>query len=429
MGTLAPPPLNALEKGRLKLLPFVLALGCLVALTACASGGAQPGSPTVSPGLGGPNFDAALAMRHVQALADGIGPRPAASPTETKTEQYILAALKSYGYRIDEQVFQYQSVSDDGTLLQVLEPDNRVLNARLLIGSIPGQAEAQVIAAGSGRPEEISFRLAGNIALVQRGQLDFSEKVANAVQAGAIGVIIYNNQPGPFVGNLQSGITVPVVSISQEDGTYLLSRLTAGSVKVRVEGRAQEVVRTSHNAIARPAFGVCDVLVSAHYDSAPNAPGADDNASGVATALELARSLAVARSFDDICFAFFGASEAGFLGSQAFLKQVTSSEKASFKAVIDLDTVGVGDSWLLAGDSGLARSARDETDLTSALNEAPAGDAASFQAVGIRVLQISAVEDPRLHTDSDVSVFVRPLQLEQAAKLTTAAIRATLGQP
>src|SRR5688572_19583134 len=47
------------------------------------------------------------------------------------------------------------------------------------------------------------------------------------------------------------------------------------------------------------------VILGAHYDSARDAPGADDNASGVAGVLELARAFAGARQSRTVRFVFF----------------------------------------------------------------------------------------------------------------------------
>jgi len=47
------------------------------------------------------------------------------------------------------------------------------------------------------------------------------------------------------------------------------------------------------------------VILGAHYDTAPDAPGADDNASGVAGVLELARAFAQARQSRTVRFVFF----------------------------------------------------------------------------------------------------------------------------
>ena len=39
--------------------------------------------------------------------------------------------------------------------------------------------------------------LEGRIAVCSRGQLTFTEKATNAVNAGAVGTIIFNNEPEP----------------------------------------------------------------------------------------------------------------------------------------------------------------------------------------------------------------------------------------
>jgi len=74
--------------------------------------------------------------------------------------------------------------------------------------------------------------LTGKIALIQRGGgCGFYLKSIHAQQAGAAGVIIFNNVAGaisPTVAVLvqgQPGITIPVVAITQADGNTLVSRL------------------------------------------------------------------------------------------------------------------------------------------------------------------------------------------------------------
>lgn len=72
----------------------------------------------------------------------------------------------------------------------------------------------------------------GKIALVSRGSISFGEKVKNAYNAGAIGVIVYNSGPGNFLGALTNSSNVPAISVSQENGTYLLNLLQSGNVKI-----------------------------------------------------------------------------------------------------------------------------------------------------------------------------------------------------
>ena len=65
------------------------------------------------------------------------------------------------------------------------------------------------------------------------------------------------------------------------------------------------------------------VLVGAHHDSVRDSPGADDNASGVAALLELARVLASSRFRRTIVLAAFDLEEIGLLGSAALVPMLT----------------------------------------------------------------------------------------------------------
>ncbi len=60
------------------------------------------------------------------------------------------------------------------------------------------------------------------IALVQRGSITFNDKLLNASNHGAIGIIVYNNQPGTISMAIENYV-IPAVFITQEDGKKLLS--------------------------------------------------------------------------------------------------------------------------------------------------------------------------------------------------------------
>jgi subtilisin family serine protease len=83
--------------------------------------------------------------------------------------------------------------------------------------------------------------LTGKYALIRRGSCTFYRKSLNAMNAGAEGVVIYNNQP-PFQGFItvergpggalpgEPDISIPVVNISGTDGNLIDDRLAAGEV-------------------------------------------------------------------------------------------------------------------------------------------------------------------------------------------------------
>jgi Zn-dependent M28 family amino/carboxypeptidase len=68
-------------------------------------------------------------------------------------------------------------------------------------------------------------------------------------------------------------------------------------------------------------------------------PGADDNSSGVAALLEVARVLAGAPTRRTLRFCFFGAEEVGLQGSAAHLEALRADETRVI-AALHLDSVG-----------------------------------------------------------------------------------------
>jgi hypothetical protein len=82
------------------------------------------------------------------------------------------------------------------------------------------------------------------------------------------------------------------------------------------------------------------VYVGGHYDSVPVSPGANDNGSGTATVLELAR---VFQDFDtnkEIRFIAFGSEEIGLVGSNYYVSQLSDDEIDRSAAYYNLDMVG-----------------------------------------------------------------------------------------
>jgi hypothetical protein len=67
-----------------------------------------------------------------------------------------------------------------------------------------------------------------NIALVSRGTCGFAVKVKNAQDAGAIGVIVADNAPGPVagMGGADPSITIPALRVTQADGATITASLT-----------------------------------------------------------------------------------------------------------------------------------------------------------------------------------------------------------
>ncbi len=80
------------------------------------------------------------------------------------------------------------------------------------------------------------------------------------------------------------------------------------------------------------------ILVAAHYDTVLKSPGADDNATGVAVVLEVARLLASRPTVRTLQITFFDREEIGLLGSLAFTGN--AARLKDLQGVIVLDMVG-----------------------------------------------------------------------------------------
>ncbi|RXS54698.1 peptidase C5, partial [Streptococcus pyogenes] len=75
--------------------------------------------------------------------------------------------------------------------------------------------------ANRGMKEDDFKDVKGKIALIERGDIDFKDKIANAKKAGAVGVLIYDNQDKGFPIELPNVDQMPAAFISRKDGLLL----------------------------------------------------------------------------------------------------------------------------------------------------------------------------------------------------------------
>ncbi|MDO4412458.1 S8 family serine peptidase [Cutibacterium sp.] len=89
----------------------------------------------------------------------------------------------------------------------------------------------KLVVAGIGKPEQVPAEVKGNWALIERGENTFAEKVQNAVDKGATGVIIFNNADGgndiPGMAGIEDA-KVPVSGMSHDDGQKLVDIAKSG---------------------------------------------------------------------------------------------------------------------------------------------------------------------------------------------------------
>ena len=103
-------------------------------------------------------------------------------------------------------------------------------------------------------------------------------------------------------------------------------------------------VRESENVIAETSTGRTDrvVVSGAHLDSVIEGPGINDNGSGSAAQLEVALQMAELGSspVNQVRFIWFGAEEAGLVGSAYYISQLTRREMKDIAVMLNFDMIG-----------------------------------------------------------------------------------------
>jgi subtilisin family serine protease len=106
---------------------------------------------------------------------------------------------------------------------------------------------------GLGYPTNFPMAVSNNIALILRGTLTFSNKVANAVAAHARAVVVYNNASGNFDGTLVGPNNwIPTISLSQADGQTLQAALPAIATVVNATDPTQIYQYLDGTSMATP---------------------------------------------------------------------------------------------------------------------------------------------------------------------------------
>ncbi|WP_414581292.1 M20/M25/M40 family metallo-hydrolase [Scytonema sp. PCC 10023] len=84
------------------------------------------------------------------------------------------------------------------------------------------------------------------------------------------------------------------------------------------------------------------ILIGAHYDAVPGTPGADDNATGMAVLLELARMFAAEPTKHPLRLVAFDMEEYGLLGSTEYVAKL-KQEQQPLRLMISLEMLGYCD--------------------------------------------------------------------------------------
>ncbi|NJR70119.1 MAG: M28 family peptidase [Synechococcales cyanobacterium CRU_2_2] len=107
----------------------------------------------------------------------------------------------------------------------------------------------------------------------------------------------------------------------------------------RLKAQTSEPTLFQRPLSQRPLFQRPAILIGAHYDAVHGSPGADDNATGVAALLELARSFAAVPAPYPIRLAAFDLEEYGRIGSLVSA-QLAAEDGRALRLMISLEMLG-----------------------------------------------------------------------------------------
>jgi Zn-dependent M28 family amino/carboxypeptidase len=279
------------------------------------------------------------------ALANG-GTRVSGTKGYDESANYAEKVFKDAGYNVTRQDFAFQSfIQLPGTsLTQVSPTPTAVIETNLLSysgsGNVTGTVSVLPTVTGCNTADFAGFT-AGNIALISRGACSFASKATNASNAGASAVVIYNNAPGELNGTLgaEFTLTLAVTSVLQTEGQRLAA---IPNLVLAVNASTVRGTATTTNIIAESKDGDANnvVMVGAHLDSVDEGPGINDNGSGSAAVLEVAKQMGKVKPRNKVRFALWGAEESGLIGSERYVESLSEADKGKIALYLNFDMIG-----------------------------------------------------------------------------------------
>ncbi|OAJ92332.1 M28 family metallopeptidase [Vibrio bivalvicida] len=306
--------------------------------------------------------------------------RAAGTEGYAQSLNYIVDTMREHNYDVSIQEFDFRAWEElAGTKLNVngldligvrnasegVEPDFAVMSYS---GNSNGSITAEAVfitpdfrfdapdydsTDGCESSDFTGKDITNKVAIIQRGGCSFNTKVVNAQNAGAKGVIVFNQGNGEgrtsaVNGTLGSDSTahIPAFGARYALGKQWHDLSQTTSVPVTLAINVQDDVVLTQNIIAETKGGNENevVMLGAHLDSVPEGPGINDNGSGTAGLLEYAVTLADldAPVKNKVRFAWWAAEEAGLVGSEYYTNDLFAPLRAQAEQEI-LKELGLED--------------------------------------------------------------------------------------
>jgi aminopeptidase YwaD len=306
-----------------------------------------------------PSTSAERLEADLRVLAEDIGVRLAGSPGEQAAARYVLQRLAEAGAQVREERFPMRERRVESEELEVrLGGDWRRFPGSLF-SNTPGTEgrwlEAPLVFFEA--PPEYHRRTLSHLrgkAVVHLGShIESREHYRRLMEAGPAFLLFVDvRYPGtvPLADGMFPAYTdalgaVPTVNVAYMDA-WRWKKEGASAARLRVRGGMREA--ESGNLIAEfPGSGPELLIVAGHHDTQADSPGADDNGTGTAAVLELARLLGgLAPLRRTVRLVSFGAEEQLSVGSAAYVRRHRAELAERGRFLLNFDSFGSHLGWL-----------------------------------------------------------------------------------
>jgi hypothetical protein len=470
-------------------MPLRLAVGSSLAFVCLAASVEAGGTSETDLERAAARITAASAFQTVETLAaPGMQGRLSGTEGYRRASDWVISEVRRAGLRAPEGIHDFRQAFTHGlggvesaslTVFPIEgEKDGKPAEAVLLSDFAPmvnggsGDVSAEVVfvglgfnAPGQGRDDYAGVDVKGKVVLALRGEPEKGEwkdhrssaaRTLVAARMGAAAFFLVDDAVTSTSISVSRDLPEAMVSDAFADRLLAGQKLTVAELrKVMVRGgtasfaagrRVRFVAKglpwrevTTHNVVAvlpgaDPALRGEYVVVGAHLDHIGDwprlNPGADDNASGSATLLEVARAAASMnpRPRRSIVFVWFAAEELGLLGAEHFASHPPSGFTKCV-AVLNLDMLGVGTGLYVAGGENFPEikaameGARDRLAPGFVLKSGKIrgegrADHAPFFEKGIHAVSLfgSGGEHHGYHSPDDSLYYITPKAMESGGR-------------
>jgi aminopeptidase YwaD len=378
-------------------------------------------------------IDEAFVLGVIRQLSEGIGPRLGGSNASHQAADYLGELLAGLGLDVSLQPFTYVGWEYERMPeLHVTAPETETLVTapmaftRATDGTLEGTVwEDGVVPAIPG-----VFEFA-RLAVGEAGE-----------RLAAIYVAPHDG-PAFSLPSTRPMFPEPALYMAKSDGDRIRDWLARGQeVRVRLTTHGHYVPGLQdRNVIARLPGELAErIVVSSHYDTAWNAPGAMDNASGVAAMTEVARRTKERGPRHTFEFIAFAAEEWFLFGSEYYVSELEyRGEIARYKGVVNCDPLGPGDTLSVWVGPDFLRGIADQ--VISSLGVAEryevaytephtGSDHRPFWLRGVPAcFPIFVPVPPEYHQPSDTMAIVDPAKLQTIVDVVDGVAQALDRQP